>query len=244
MNSNSIETTPSNAAEKTIEVIVSLAMFIGLTLAMHVLYLPNMNLPWYVHALILVLLAWLASQSGILILFSMLLTSLLVRPKSVLDEDVGYLAVFVVGTIMMIAWILRYNDVRRYVVRWLIDREQDRSSVFVPSTAWLKAWALVVARAALFVIQCLSIFVIAIALIRFQPWINDSPLFRWALSSKQALWPGALWIVVALFFLIVIHEGSWRLLSDEQKQLYLKVVSMKAVYSDLRRIVRLRNRQT
>ncbi len=56
---------------------------------------------------------------------------------------------------------------------------------------------------------------------------------QWSLENSQAVWPGALLMVVMIALLVVVRENAWRQLEPSQARLYLRSIQLIANYRDL-----------
>ncbi len=78
---------------------------------------------------------------------------------------------------------------------------------------------------------------------QFDSWL------QWSLQNSQAVWPGALLMVLMIALLVVIRENAWRQLVPPQARLYLRSIQLIANYRDLfgferHRLKRLRKKQS
>ena len=71
---------------------------------------------------------------------------------------------------------------------------------------------------------------------------SDSWL-QWSLQNGQAVWPGALLLVLMVALLVLARENSWRQLEPAQARLYLRSVQLIANYRDLFGFARQRMKQ-
>jgi len=66
---------------------------------------------------------------------------------------------------------------------------------------------------------------------------------QWSLQNGQAVWPGALLMVLMIALLVVVRENAWRQLEPSQARLYLRSIRLIANYRDLFGFERHRLRQ-
>ena len=72
---------------------------------------------------------------------------------------------------------------------------------------------------------------------------------QWSVQNGQAVWPGALLLVLMFALLVVVRENAWRQLESSQARLYLRSIQLIANYRDLfgferHRLKKLRKRQS
>jgi hypothetical protein len=72
---------------------------------------------------------------------------------------------------------------------------------------------------------------------------------QWSLKNSQAVWPGALLMVLMIAMLVVVRENAWRQLEPSQARLYLRSIQLIANYRDLfgferHRLKKLRKKQS
>ena len=66
---------------------------------------------------------------------------------------------------------------------------------------------------------------------------------QWSLQNDQAVWPGALLMVLMIALLVVVRENAWRQLESSQARLYLRSIQLIANYRDLFGFERHRQKQ-
>ena len=78
---------------------------------------------------------------------------------------------------------------------------------------------------------------------QYESWV------QWSLQNGQAVWPGALLMVLMIALMVVMRENAWRQLEPSQARLYLRSIQLISNYRDLfgfesHRLKRIRKEQS
>ncbi len=85
--------------------------------------------------------------------------------------------------------------------------------------------------------KLLACVVFATLLLRNQPLaFHVEPWVSWSMANKQVFWPGVTMLVLALCFIVVMHEYLWRMQSPSQAKIYLRSLFIGLQHADFRRI--------
>lgn len=104
----------------------------------------------------------------------------------------------------------------------------------------LAIWALHATLVVLFAVFLLTIVPVGR---QYDSWL------QWSLQNGQAVWPGALLIILMIALLVVVRENVWRQLEPSQARLYLRSIQLITSYRDLfgferHRLKQLRKKQS
>ncbi|MFY8199539.1 MAG: hypothetical protein ACOVLE_02640, partial [Pirellula staleyi] len=174
-------------------------------------------------------------------LLGLMITSLILRePTQLKSFDLYVSAITVLVSLGLLYWMIRYQSIRRTVCEMAFDFCK-RNGESQSRDASKDKVVLMMQNGIELALKLVCVVLLAIALLFNQPWTtNTNAWLQWSLTNKQVLWPGPLLIVIVIGLIVVVNEFGWRLKTTPQKKMYLRCISVRLQYPDMRRIVRQR----
>ncbi len=225
----------------TIVLWCSLMLLLGMGCVIDFVYLGSAPIPRIIRIVFVILLLGLVLHSNIVVLLGLMITSLILRESTQLKSfDLYVSAITVLISLGLLYWMIRYQSIRRTVCEMAFDFcKRNRESQSHDAS---KAKVILTMQNGIeFALKCVCVVLLAIALLFNQPWTtNTNAWLQWSLTNKQVLWPGPLLIVIVIGLIVVVNEFGWRRKTTPQKKMYLRCISVRLQYPDMRRIVRQR----
>lgn len=168
-------------------------------------------------------LAWFA-------LVALQLSLLAIEPRQgqLPANAVGFFYALVALAVIAIA--MRLPEIHRfvtdYVLSWFdVESKEDGSK---------RQFRFMAMKIAIYTLQLtLTVFVAGFLLMRLPIGLQAESWLEWSRQNGQAVWPGALLIVLMISVLVLVRENAWRQLAPSQASLYLRSVQLIANYRDL-----------
>lgn len=217
----------------------NLMLMLGMGCAIDFVYVGSAPISRIVRIAIVILLLWLVNHSNIVLLFGLMVTSLILRESTRLENFdllVSVITVFV--SLGLLYWMVRYQSIRKIVCEVACDlcNVNRESQTNHESTNKIM---LAIQNGIEVGLKLICVVLLATAILSNQPWTtNSNAWLQWSLTNKQVLWPGPLLIVIVIGLIVVVNEFGWRRKTTVQKKLSLRCNAVRILYPDMQRIVR------
>ena len=198
-----------------LEMLLGISADIGLLLRLFLLTLIGFC--------VILRLAWFA-------LVALQLSLLAIEPRQgqLPANTVGFFYALVALAVIAIAMKLPeiHRFVTDYVLSWFdVESKEDSSK---------GRFQFLIMKLAIYTLQLtLTVFVAGFLLMRLPIGLQAESWLEWSRQNGQAVWPGALFMVLMISVLVLVRENAWRQLAPSQASLYLRSVQLIANYRDL-----------
>lgn len=145
-------------------------------------------------------------------------------PANTVGFFYSLVALAVISVAMKLPEIHRF--VTDYVLSWFDVESKENGSK--------RPFRFMGMKLAIYTLQLtLMVFVAGFLLMRLPIGLQAESWLEWSRQNGQAVWPGALLIVLMISVLVLVRENAWRQLAPSQASLYLRSVQLIANYRDL-----------
>ena len=178
--------------------------------------------------LLMLIAASIVLRLGWLALVALQLSLIVLEPRqmAISPYPIGFF--YATSSLIVIVAAMKLPEYHRHVTDYvsgffLIDENASNSQD-----------GFVLGRVALSMLKMVVIVVVAGSLLSRLPIGSQSESWlEWSRQNGQAVWPGALLLVLMLASLVLAREFAWRQLGPSQASLYLRSVQLIANYRDL-----------
>ncbi|MCY2985273.1 MAG: hypothetical protein NTY15_16730 [Planctomycetota bacterium] len=150
------------------------------------------------------------------------------RQNTLSPYPVGFFYVLVASAVIVAA--MKAPETHRFVTDYLV-------SLFVPESNALESnrqFRFTIMKLSYFALQLMLTVVVAGFLLNRLPiGLQAESWLDWSRQNGQAVWPGALLMVLVIAILVLVRENAWRQILPSQASLYLRSVQLIANYRDL-----------
>ena len=150
------------------------------------------------------------------------------RQGALSPYPVGFFYVLVASAVIVAA--MKAPETHRFVTDYVL-------SLFAGETNALdsnRRFRFTIVRLSIYLLQLMLTVVVAGFLLNRLPiGFQAESWLEWSRQNGQAVWPGALLMVLVIATLVLVRENAWRQLLPSQASLYLRSVQLIANYRDL-----------
>ncbi len=150
------------------------------------------------------------------------------RQGAISPYPLGFFYVLVASAVIVAA--MKAPETHRFVTDYVV-------SLFAAEAKELdsnRQFRFTYVRLSIYAIQLMLTVVVAGFLLNRLPiGLQAESWLEWSRQNGQAVWPGALLIVLMIAILVLVRENAWRQILPSQASLYLRSVQLIANYRDL-----------
>ncbi len=222
----------SNASQRrTIRSVGAGLQLLAIALCMEMLLGISTGLGLPLRLFLLSLIAFcIVMRLGWLALVALQVCLIAIEPRQVelSPYPVGFFYVLVASAVIVAA--MKAPETHRFVTDYVVSLFSSDAKELEPN----RKFRFAVMRLSYYALQLMLTIVVAGFLLNRLPiGLQAESWLEWSRQNGQAVWPGALLIVLLIAVLVLVRENAWRQILPSQASLYLRSVQLIANYRDL-----------